>query len=500
MATLHSRFLRGLALAPDAAAVRSGPDEITYAEAHATALLWAGALARTKATAVGVLAGKSVDAYVGTLAALYSGATVVPLRPDFPAGRTAAMIEAAGVGAIVADGKGLAALPPLPGMPVLAPGRTIAGHVTALYADPAEALSEPAYAEPDSPAYVLFTSGSTGRPKGVVLTHRGYDHYFGLLDERYDFGPGDVFSQTFDLNFDCALFDMFAAWGSGATVVPVPLAAYRDLPGFAASTGMSVWFSTPSAVELVRRLGGLAPGSLPGLRWSFFAGEAFTCRDAEDWQRAAANSTVENLYGPTEATTTVAAYRCTAQTREHAVNGVVPIGDVHAGHDWLLRDEDAAGEGELCIAGPQLCAGYLDPADEEGRFLSHGGQRFYRTGDRVRRTPAGLAYLGRLDFQVQVQGVRVELSEVEHAMRACGVHDAVVVGVPDGPSTALYAFYTGDPRTPVELLRGLRPLLPDAVIPKHFRHLAEFPVNANRKIDRGALGVLALEEPQHGGA
>ena len=493
---LHSRFLTGLTLSEGAAAIRVGGQTLSYAQMHELALRWGGALAKAGAGTVGVLAGKGITAYVGILAGLYAGATVVPLRPDFPAARTRQMIDAAGVTAVIADDKGLTALAGLP-----ANGRDItvlAPLCDGIDPTARDALTEPVAVRPDDAAYVLFTSGSTGRPKGVVITHGSTDHYFGLLDKRYDFGPEDVFSQTFDLNFDCAMFDLFCAWGAGAEAVAVPPGAYRDLPAFFAERGMTVWFSTPSAIDLTRRMGGLDAGSMPGLRWSFFAGEALTCRDTADWQAAASRSIVENLYGPTELTVTVAAYRWAGEASERiAVNGVVPIGAVHDGHDHVLLGDDggtAGPEGELCIAGPQLTPGYLDPADDAGRFLERGGRRFYRTGDRVRRLGNGeLAYLGRLDSQIQVKGVRVELAEVEHALRAGGVHDAVAVGAAGPGGTELFVFYTG-PETPaIDLVRGLRHILPEFVIPKHYRNIAEFPLNGNRKVDRSLLTAWAKE-------
>jgi amino acid adenylation domain-containing protein len=494
---LHERFLRGLALSGDGVAIRVGAQELSYAEANRMALCWAGALTKAKAGTVGVLAAKGITAYVGILAGLYAGATVVPLRPDFPAARTQHMMDTAGVSAVVVDDKGLTALAGLrtdADLAVLAPlcgGSPVEVHER-------DALTEPVAVRPQDAAYVLFTSGSTGRPKGVVITHGSTDHYFGLLDKRYDFGPDDVFSQTFDLNFDCAMFDLFCAWGAGAEAVAVPPAAYRDLPAFFAERGVTVWFATPSAIDLSRRMSGLVPGSMPGLRWSFFAGEALTCRDTADWQAAAPASIVENLYGPTELTITVAAYRWRgAESERIAVNGVVPIGVVHDGHDQLLLGVDGGSaevEGELCIAGPQLTPGYLDPADDRGRFVERGGRRFYRTGDRVRRVGDGeLAYLGRLDSQIQVKGVRVELAEVEHALRACGVHDAVAVGVSGDAGTELFVFYTGPEIALVELVRGLRRILPEAVIPKHYRNVQEFSLNANRKVDRSRLAAQAKD-------
>lgn len=233
---------------------------------------------------------------------------------------------------------------------------------------------------------------------------------------------------------------------------------------------------------------------MPGLRWSFFAGEALTVRDTADWRAAAGNSVTENLYGPTELTITVAGYRWDDEESPRiAVNGVVPIGAVHEGHEYLLIDENEAGEGELAIAGPQLTPGYLDPADEKGRFLDRDGQRFYRTGDRVRRLGGDdLAYLGRLDSQVQVLGWRVELTEVEHALETCGVQ-AVALGVQGDAGTELFVFYTGPQRPVIELVRALRAVLPEGVIPRRYEHVEEFPLNSNRKIDRKTLAARAAE-------
>lgn len=485
---LYQRFLRGLALSPDGPALRIGSQEVTYRELHEQALTLAGSLGSAKV--VGVLSGKSVTAYAGILAGLYAGATVVPLHPDFPPSRTRRMLELSGTAAVVADDRGRAALRAAhgdgPAVPVVEP-------------DPAQALAEPRPVEASDVAYMLFTSGSTGRPKGVPITHGSTHHYFRLLDARYDFTPDDVFTQTFDLNFDCAMFDLFCAWGAGATVDPVPPGAYRDIPAHLAERGITVWFSTPSAISLIRRMGGLEPGSLPGLRWSFFAGEALRCSDASDWQAAAPGSTLENIYGPTELTVTITGHRWDPDTSPGlAVNGMVPIGAVHEGHDHVLVAEDGSvsgTEGELLITGPQMASGYLDPEDNRGRFTERDGRVWYRTGDRVRRLPGGeLVYLGRLDSQVQVQGWRVELAEVDHALRSCdGVEDVVTVARPTESSTELVVFYTGRVRRPAELARALREVLPKGMLPRHFEHVAEFPLNSNRKVDRPVLAARAEE-------
>ncbi|MFI6513464.1 AMP-binding protein [Streptosporangium sp. NPDC050855] len=510
---LYSRFLRGLETSPERPAFRvagsgsgsgSGAGTASYAEVHRAALLWAGALpvpappgaagaASRPSGAVGVLAAKGAVAYTGILAGLYAGATVVPLHPDFPAARTRQMIEAAGVSTLVVDDRGRARAAELAAdgldLAVLDPAAAPPG--------PERALERPRPVEPGDIAYVLFTSGSTGRPKGVPITHANTAHYFALLDRRYDFTPGDVFSQTFDLTFDCAMFDLFCAWGAGAVAVPVPPHAYRDLPAFLAEQGVTVWFSTPSAISMARRTGGLRPGSMPGLRWSLFAGEALKCADATDWQRAAPASTLENLYGPTELTITVTAHRWDQEVSPGlGVNGMAPIGEVNDGHEHVLLDAEGrpdATEGELWITGPQTTPGYLDPADDGGRFVERDGRTWYNTGDRIRRAAGGeLVYLGRADAQVQVRGWRVELAEIDHALRGCdGVDDAVTVsGGADG-DVELVVFYTGTPSRPADLAARLRRTLPPGIIPRHYRHLDELPLNPNRKVDRAGLAAWA---------
>ncbi|MFE3170885.1 AMP-binding protein [Amycolatopsis sp. NPDC059090] len=492
-AGVHARFLRGLELSPARTAIRTGDRTAAYEEVHDSALRWAGTLLGKKTkppAAIGVLGGKGIEAYIGLLAALYAGATAVPLPASFPAARIRHMIKAAGVSALLADEDGFAVLDELePRLPVLAPSR--------MPVDPADALPAPRPVAATDCALVLFTSGSTGRPKGVRISHGSLDHYFRLMAKRYDFTPADAFSQTFELNFDCAIFDLFCAWGAGATVHAVPATAYLDLPGFIAERGITVWFSTPNAISLVRKTSGLPQGAMPSLRWSFFAGEALQAADVVDWQRAATGSIVENLYGPTELTITVTGHQWSPLVSPGlCVNGLVPIGSVHEDHDYVLltpSGEVAPGEGELCLTGPQLASGYLDPADGVDRFVRRDSRTWYRTGDRVRLLDNGeLAYLGRSDAQVQVQGWRVELAEVEHALRACAeVSDAVVVTRPASSGLELVAFYTGKESPPVELARRMRRMLPEGMVPKHYRHLAEFPLNANRKVDRGRLARMA---------
>jgi amino acid adenylation domain-containing protein len=470
-----------------------GTTELTYQQLYDRALpLASGILDLTGRTAprVGVLAKRSVRAYVGVLATALCGGTIVPLNPEFPATRLAEMVRAADVSVLVTDEAGLAArenTEQLRALPVATPGSAPAGQRPG--------------GDPDAIAYILFTSGSTGRPKGVPIGNSQVDHYLRVIHDRYRFTSSDVFSQNFDLTFDLAMFDMFAAWGCGGTLVAVPSTVMASLPRYLARHRITVWFSAPSAVALARRWKQLGPDAFPTLRWSLFCGEPLLGADAAQWQAAAPASTVENLYGPTELTISCSVHRWDQRTSPaKCVNGIASIGALHPGLHAVLLDGQGTvteGTGELCVSGPQTTSGYLDPSDDAHRFFERGGRRWYRTGDLVRYdTDGDLVYLGRRDSQVQVRGCRIELAEVDHALTYChGIEQAVTLQV-DGE---LAAFYSGEPRDHVDLVGELGNYLPRTTIPKLLRHIDAFPLNANGKIDRNALRTMANETGQQVG-
>lgn len=499
--SLHGRFIRGLSVSPKGAALRVAERSLSYEEMHATALAWAGTLlnaAPQRLDRVGLFTTRGPDTYLGLLAALYAGAAVVPLDPRFPAARTLAMVNAAQPSAFIVDDYGRRRLEELSlsrsvDVPVLHGGR-----LEGAGCEPP--LSAPRPVSPADTAYVLFTSGSTGRPKGVPITHGNVDHYLETIERRYRFTKSDVFTQLFDITFDLAMFDLFAAWGSGATVVSTPSSVLRRFPEFAARHDVTVWFSTPSAISVLRRANALGPRALPSLRWSLFCGEPLRLRDAETWQAAAPNSTVENLYGPTELTISCSAHRYDpAVSPALCVNGILPIGTLHDGLRYLLRDEHGSTgtpEGELCVTGPQLFPGYLDPADDKDRFLSHDSLRWYRTGDRVRLGAHQLAYLGRTDDQVKVRGQRVELAEIDSGINSCeGVTEGTAVTVQVNGETELFAFYSGA-ATESSVEKHLAQLFPLALVPRYVQRVDELPRNSNGKISRMSLRTLAQDHLQ----
>ncbi|MGW4628751.1 amino acid adenylation domain-containing protein [Streptomyces rubiginosohelvolus] len=517
---LHSGFRASALRFPDRPALLLDGRAWTYGELDGTALRWAAALTTGGAgpRRVGVLGHRSPVTYTGFLAALYAGATVVPLNRKYPAARNRDILERAEVDALLVDDRAAASLAGLlDGMKEVPrlllpesderPGGLADDAVVLTRTDLAgpAPLTEPV-ARPQESAYLLFTSGSTGRPKGVPVSHANVVAFLDANTRRYGFGPDDRFTNTFDQTFDLSVFDLFMAWGSGGCLLPMDAAELAEPLDFVREHEVTVWFSVPSVAVLQQRRGTLKPSSLPSLRWSLFCGEALAVSTAQAWQEAADKSVLENLYGPTEATIAALAHRWdTGTSPASAVNGIVPIGSPYPGTTATIRAEDGTvlpdgTTGELCLAGPQVFDGYLD-APEQTRRAFHGTAgpdgapgRAYRTGDLARRLPDGqFVYLGRTDTQVKILGHRIETGEVEaHLLRQPGVAQAVVVAVPgdDEGTTVLAAVLSGEAldEDAVEAVDdGLRSAVPPYMIPLTY-HLADvLPLNANGKVDRGAL-------------
>ncbi|MFC7309295.1 amino acid adenylation domain-containing protein [Streptomyces monticola] len=500
--TLYEWFAASVAAHGDDLALEVGEEQLTYRRLGELVDRLAGELLAAHGTVpgrVGLLAERSVLGYAGYLAVQRLGATVVPLNPSFPAARNTAIARAGELDLVLAEGGDGQELP----VPVLALTRPSDA------ADSAPVPQLPPYeGDVDSVAYILFTSGSTGAPKGVPIRHRNVSAYLRHVVPRYEMGPGSRVSQTFDLTFDLSVFDMFAAWGSGAALVVPGRADLMAPTRFVAAKELTHWFSVPSVVSVARRLRSLAAGRMPSLRWSLFCGEPLTLQQAKAWRRAAPGSRIENLYGPTELTISCTEFRLPADSADwpRPANGTVPIGTLYPGLEQVIIDADGrpCDDGELCVRGPQRFPGYLDPANNAGRFVAYedGGRArdfdgagpvpgalWYRTGDRVARQGGHLVHLGRLDQQVKVRGYRVELGEIEAALRELpGVRDALVVAVPgaDGESD-LEAVCTGAAAEPQELLAALRLRLPAYMVPRGISRYEELPLNANGKVDRKSV-------------
>lgn len=495
---------------PDNVALEFGAETFTYRELmgaveQVSAAMRAahdGALKR-----VGLITSRSVVGYIAYLAALRLGATVVPLNPANPLARNLDISAEAELDLTMLDdtsGDGAADYRKRAGVDIL----DLTGDGWRRYLRPDPALTVPPAVEPDPdhPAYLIFTSGTTGRPKGVPITNANVSGFLSEVMKRYRFGPTSRGAQTFEMFFDGHVLAMFGTWGGGgALIVPQRTDVLAPVK-FINTRRVTHWMSVPSLIWFAKRLRALNPGSMPTLELSSFGGEALTLEHIDAWTTAATNTAVINCYGPSECACIVTAYEVPSDRSEliETSNRSVPIGDVFSRLEYVLLDEDLrlAEDGELCVRGDQRFPGYLNPADNIGRFVSivdgevtlYDGstpltaEHWYRTGDRIRRENGELVHQGRVDHQVKVLGNRVELGEIESALRKhAAISEAVVVTIPasDG-EVDLHAFYLGDPLGEDEL-KQLVADLPQYMRPRAFHHHEEFPITVNGKVDRRRL-------------
>lgn len=511
---LHSGFSANAKRFPYRPALDVSGSILTYAELHERAAGIAANLqsATDDSGLVAILASRSVTAYAGVLGILMSGQGYVPLNPGFPASRLRSMLHRSGATQLVVDRERLDLVPSILNSNlrrIIAPD--VGGPPPSWVPDPvrwAGADRIPGPQDVDTRpqparhiAYLLFTSGSTGTPKGVPITHANVVHVLDWADRHFDFDETDRFSQTFDLTFDLSVFDMFVAWSSGGCLC-VPSSSSLMAPGsFIREKSITVWFSVPSLAVYMRRLGLLKSQAYPRLRWCLFCGEPLTRRVAEAWSSAAPHARIMNLYGPTEVTIAFTAHEWRAGAEADPTdNGIIPIGRPFPGMQTLIVEDSlqpvSPGQvGELLVSGPQVSNGYWNDEERTAHsFVRPPGTSaiYYRTGDRVRAdAEETLRYVGRTDAQVKVNGHRVELGEVEHAVReSAGLEAVVAIPWPlidDAGAAGIQVFLATDSLNEQALRRNLKERLPAYMIPRRIHALPSLPLNANGKFDRREL-------------
>ncbi|HVS00778.1 MAG TPA: amino acid adenylation domain-containing protein, partial [Thermoanaerobaculia bacterium] len=500
--SVHALFEEQAALRPAEPALVWAGGSLSYGELDRRADALADHLRRLGVgpeVAVALCLERSPEMVVTILAILKAGGAYVPLDPGAPAEWLAWVLSDVQA-------------------PVLVTRRELRDRVPesgahAVLLDALPATEAPARrlgrTGGDSLAYVMYTSGSTGRPKGVAVVHRAVVRL--IRGEFARFGPDETWLQLAPVWFDAATLEIWGALAHGAQLA-IPPADALSLAGIGDALRRfgvtSLWLTAGLFHQMVDE----RPADLGGLRQLLAGGDVLSPAHVRRWLETAPGGVLINGYGPTENTTfttfgpltgrdevgwTVPLGRPITHTRVRILDGAlapVPVGvagELFAGGEGLAR----------CYLGrPELTAERFIPDP-----LGEPGARLYRTGDRARWLADGrLDFLGRVDLQVKIRGFRVEPGEVEAVLgRHPAVREAAVVVREDRPGDRRLAAFvvpvTSSRQLPEELLDHLRRVLPPYLVPSSLVVLPELPLNANGKVDRGALLAMRADSAPHGG-
>ncbi len=469
---IATSFLSSVRRYPDCIALSIGNDTYTYLQLMDYTYTVYDLIKKQGKDQVRIGVNETFDVwmYASILAVSLAGKSYVPVGADYPKARVQKILQKTGVEWVLQSEL-------FEKLPVISTS--------------VDSFMEKLEASEASEAYVLFTSGSTGEPKGVAVStqqvHAFLDHF-----ERYAFHCEDVFLQMFRIGFDLSVFSLFIPLSVGAKIVAIADHTFVNLhlADLMRSNACTVALVVPSLIQHIQRF---LPEIQPTLRMSFFCGEALKLEDAILWKSHFKQSCLINLYGPTEAAVSCTVYELPdeiASAKQH--NGVVAIGVPFQETECLIVPEKLAvaggNRGELCLSGKQVIKHYLNEESPQA-FMERNGKIYYKTGDIVFQDAQGcLFFVGREDAQVKVQGYRVELQEIEHAIESFNKEvKAVVVLQASEQGDCLVAFLLHAQQNDQLLLAYLKEKLPAYMLPHQFKYLDKFPYNNNGKIDRKKL-------------
>ena len=492
---LHQIFEDQVEQTPDAVAVTFEGQTLTYAELNRRANQLAHRLIKLgigPEVPVAICMERSLDLPIALMAVFKAGGAYVPLDPAYPRERLAFMLEQTSAPVVLTQG-------------AVAENQSFGVHVISLDNDTGELATENTEnpridVTDENLAYVIYTSGSTGEPKGAMLHHRGVRNrlLWGITD--YQLGSGDVVLHKTPLTFDVSVWEIFAPLLSGARLLIAKPGGHQDTAyqlDLMAREKVTHVDYVPTMLEVLLESEGL--DQCDHLKIVTAAGEALT-RDLRDRFYSQTSAKLYNLYGPTEASLAVTYWVCEPEGEER----VIPIGRPMSNVKIYILDKQLLPvpigvAGELHIGGRAPGRGYLKRPDLAAdkfipdAFSEQGGERLYKTGDLARyRSDGAIEFLGRLDHQVKIRGMRLELGEVEAALcQHPDVREAVILAheiTSGNKSLVAYVVSKQEPLPTSDELRDyLRQRLPEYMVPAAFVILTELPLLSNGKLNRRAL-------------
>jgi mycobactin phenyloxazoline synthetase len=489
---LHDGFFRTAAATPDAPAVFGGDVDLTYGQLREQVLAVTATLREHGVRAgdvVAVMGPKAYEQIPALLGIHAAGAAYLPVGADQPADRAARILDTAGVVLALVCG---ADAPELP-----VPALTVAEAVRRGAARAGD--TEPSPSDPAALAYVLFTSGSTGEPKGVEVTHDASMNTVEFITRHFEIGPADRCLALSTLECDISVLDVFATLRTGGAIVVVDERHRRDPDTWVRlidEHGVTVLHFMPGWLEMLVEVVAGQGARLPTVRVVPTGGDWVRTEMVRALRAAAPGVRVAGLGGATETATHNTICEVAGDVPEHwsAVPFGIPLPNNAA------RVVDARGRdcpdwvpGEFWVSGRGIARGYRGRRDLTAeKFVEHDGRIWYRTGDLVRYQSDGtLEFVGRADHRIKISGYRVELGEVEAALRRVpGVDVAVVTPVPaPGGRDVLAALVTADRSglTAEAVTDAMAALVPAHMVPQAIVVADRIPFTGNGKLDRAAI-------------
>ncbi|MET0648994.1 MAG: amino acid adenylation domain-containing protein, partial [Pyrinomonadaceae bacterium] len=491
---VHELFAEQAARTPDALAVAACGESLTFGQLEERANRLANYLRRRGVgpdVPVVLSVERSAEMIVGLLGILKAGGAYVPLDPSYPAARLSFMLEETGAPLVLTQSHLRAAL---------ADARAVCLDTQWPEIAAESALAPRAALDPENLAYVIYTSGSTGTPKGVGVRHRSVVNLLTALRAAvYDGLEGPLrVGVNASISFDSSVKQIVQLLdGHSLHLVPEDVRPDGEaLLAYVRDHGIDVLDCTPSQLRLLLDAG-LMTTEPRAPRLVLVGGEAI---DAGTWSLLAGQGDIKffNVYGPTETTVDATACRIAREAVRPTIGRPIANATAYV-LDGQMRPVPVGVRGELYLGGEGVARGYLGrPALTAERFVpdpfsTEPGARLYRTGDLARFGAGGeIEFIGREDGQVKVRGFRVELGEIEAALRAHdGVRDAAVVMRRDdgggGARLVGYVVGRGGDLSVGDLKSHLRARLPEYMTPSELLLLAELPLTPNGKLDRRAL-------------
>jgi len=496
---LYTQIKKWAQIAPDRVAISSNGNELTYREletySNALAAFICGKMNGNDAPII-VYGHMEPLMLVCFLAAVKSGRAYIPVDTSIPEERVKKIMDDSGAALFLTPGS----------VP-----ETLKNYRHCLMLEDKEIKEAIALYDGQQPPtdqfvsgeqnfYIIYTSGSTGNPKGVQISYNNLASFIEWMVSDFGLKEQQRFLNQAPFSFDLSVMDVYPCLYLGGTLWTISkelIANPKWLFESLQASHIHVWTSTPSFAEMCLMDERFSAEMLPFLETFLFCGEMLPNETARKLKQRFPNAVVYNTYGPTEATVAVTSVEITEEILSEYPS--LPVGEAKQDVEIFIVDENGnevedGEKGEIIITGKSVSKGYWRNEElTKKSFFRYNNQPAYKTGDVGYKKNGWLFCAGRLDFQIKLNGYRMEIEEIEAQLRKLSlVESAVVVPVyKDNKCQYLTAVLVPKKHTfekeyqlTAHLKKELQQLLPAYMIPKKFVYVSSLPMTNNGKADR----------------